>query len=136
MWVAKCYHYAVGQPVKLSDALVLDARVVGEAAERSIAGQIEYWARVGRAVEPVLRGDEVLRLKQRGEAVPLSELLQSVNSKAGRERVRARLRARPFPHFEPAPGRPGLLVKIDEDGKRTVGRFVNRQFRPKPTGRR
>lgn len=120
----------MGQPVKLSDALVLDARLVGEAAQRSIAGQIEYWARVGRAVEPVLRGDRVLRLKQRGEAVPLSTLLETVGSKAGRERVKAQLAARPFPHFEPAPGRPGLLVRIDEDGNRTVGRFVNREFRP------
>ena len=92
--------------------------------------RIEYWARVGKAVEPLLRGDEALRLKQRGEAVPLSELLQSVDSKAGHDRVSAHLRTRPFPHFEPAPGRPGLLVKIDEDGKRTLGRFVNRQFRP------
>jgi hypothetical protein len=24
----------------------------------------------------------------------------------------------------------GFIVKIDEDGKRTVGRFVNRLFRP------
>ena len=35
--------------------LVLDARLVGQTAERSIASQIEFWARVGRAVEPVLR---------------------------------------------------------------------------------
>jgi hypothetical protein len=120
----------MGQPVKLSDALVLDARVVGEAAERSIASQIEFWARVGKAVETVLRGDRVLQLKQRGEAQPLSALLGSVDTKAGRERVKAHLATRPFPHFEPAPGRPGFIVKIDEDGKRTVGRFVNREFRP------
>jgi ParD-like antitoxin of type II bacterial toxin-antitoxin system len=124
----------MGQPVKLSDALVLDARLVGEAAERSIAGQIEFWARVGRAIEPVLRGDRAVRLKQRGEAVPLSRLLGSVDDEAGRERVRARLAARPFPHFEPAPGRPGFLVMVDADGRRTVGRFVNRTFRP--AGRR
>lgn len=120
----------MGQPVKLSDTLILDARLVGKAAERSIAGQIEFWARVGRAVEPMLRGDRVLRLKQRGEAVPLSRLLETVDSKAGRERLKAQQAARPFPHFEPAPGRPGLLVRIDAGGKRTVGRFVNRQFRP------
>jgi len=120
----------MGQPVKLSDALVLDARLVGEAAERSIAGQIEFWARVGRAVEGLLRGDRVIQLKQRGEAVPLSGLLRTVDSKAGRARVEAQQATRPFPHFERAPGKPGLLVRIDEDGKRTVGRFVNREFRP------
>lgn len=120
----------MGQPVKLSDALVLDARLVGQAAERSIAGQIEFWARVGKALEPVLRGDRALRLKQRGEAVPLSTLLATVDSKAGRERLRAQQAARPFPHFEPAPGKPGYLVRIDQDGTRTVGRFVKRVFRP------
>jgi len=119
----------MGQPVKLSDALVLDARLVGEAAERSIAGQIEFWARVGRAVEGVLRGDRVLQLKRRGEVVPLATLLETVDSKAGRARVKAQQAARPFPHFEPAPGKAGLLIRIDEDGKRTVGRFVGREFR-------
>ena len=119
----------MGQPVKLSDSLILDARVVGKAAERSIAGQIEYWARVGKAVEPMLRGDRVVRLKQRGDAVPLSKLLETVDSRAGRERLKAQQAARPFPHFEPAPGRPGLLVRVEADGKRSVGRFVNREFR-------
>ena len=32
----------MGQPVKLSDKLVLDARIVGETTERSIAGQVEF----------------------------------------------------------------------------------------------
>jgi hypothetical protein len=120
----------MGQPVKLSDALVLDARVVGETTERSIAGQIEFWARIGRAVESVLRTESVLRLKQRGEAAPLSGCLRTVDTKEGRARVKAHLEGRPYPHFEPAPGRPGLLLRIDQGGKRTVGRFVNREFRP------
>jgi hypothetical protein len=118
----------MGQPVKLSDSLILDARLVGKAAERSIAGQIEYWARVGKAVEPMLRGDRVVRLKQRGDAVPLSKLLETVDSRAGRDRLKAQQASRPFPHFEPAPGRPGLLVRTGADGKRSVGRFVNRLF--------
>jgi ParD-like antitoxin of type II bacterial toxin-antitoxin system len=120
----------MGQPVKLSDALVLDARLIGGAAERSIASQIEFWAGLGRAVESVLRTESVLRLKQRGETVPLSDCLRTVDSKAGRARVKTHLAGRPFPHFEPAVERPGFLVKIDEDGQRTVGRFVNRLFRP------
>lgn len=119
----------MGQPVKLSEKLVLDARIVGEATERSIAGQIEYWAKLGRAVEPLLRTEEVLRLKRRGEA-PLSACLADVDTAAGRERVKAYLASGPYPRFEPAPDRPGLLVKIDEDGARTVGRFVNRKFQP------
>ena len=123
----------MGQPVKLSDALVLDARLVGARAERSIAGQIEYWARLGRAVEPVLKADEALRLKARGDVRPLSECLASVDSAEGRVRLETALEEGPWPRYEPATGRPQLLVRIDRDGKRTVGRFAGRTFRPVPT---
>jgi hypothetical protein len=123
----------MGQPVKLSDSLVLDARVVGERAERSIAGQIEFWARLGRAIESALRPPTALKLKRRQQAPLLSKRLRDIDTPAGRARVEAYLAAGPFPHFEPAPGRPGLLVKIDEDGTRTMGRFVKRTFTPVKT---
>lgn len=119
----------MGQPVKLSERLVLDARLTGEVAERSIAGQIEFWAGLGRGVESLLRADSALALKKRGEARPLSACLKSVNTRAGQARLSAVLAARPYPRFEPAPAS-GMLVKIDEDGTRTIGRFVNREFRP------
>ena len=120
----------MGQPVKVSEGLLLDARLAGKAADRSIAGQIEHWAKLGRSVELQLRMAEVLRLKRRGEAQPLSELLASIGTAAGRKRLDAFLGSRPFPRFEPAPGRPKLVVKVDKDGTRTAGRFVNREFRP------
>ncbi len=120
----------MGQPVKLSDSLVVDARLAGGVAERSLAGQIEFWARLGRALEPLLKFDALLALKRSGDQRPLSECIGSVDSEAGRRRTAAYLETRPYPHFEPAPDRPGLLVKIDEDGTRTLGRFVNRQFQP------
>lgn len=118
----------MSQPVKLTDELVLDARMTAKAAERSIAGQIEFWAQLGRAVEPLLRGDKALALRRSGNARPLSEALEVVDSDEGRERVRDYLAAQPFPRFEAAPDHPGLLIKIDEDGSRTLGRFVNREF--------
>jgi ParD-like antitoxin of type II bacterial toxin-antitoxin system len=117
----------MSQPVKVSDALLLDARVAGELVERSIAGQIEFWAKIGRAMEPILRGDHVLALCRAGNVKPLSACLKSVDSAAGRQRVFEHLKSRPYPHYEAAET-PGLLVRIDADGKRTVGRFVNRQF--------
>jgi hypothetical protein len=122
----------MGQPVKLSENLVLDARLAGEASERSIAGQIEFWARIGRAVESLLRTDNVIRLKQRGDVRPLSECVRSVDTDAGRRRTATYLATRPYPHFEAATDRPGYVVKIDADGTRVEGRFVNRQFRPAP----
>jgi hypothetical protein len=120
----------MSQPVKVSDALMLDARVAGKIVERSMAGQIEFWAKIGRALEPLLRGDNVLALCRAGSIKPLSERLESVDSPAGRRRVFEHLKTRPYPHYEAASDLPGKLVRIEADGKRTVGRFVNRRFQP------
>ena len=118
----------MSQPVKLSDSLVLDARLASEVVERSIAGQIEFWARIGRAVEPLLQGAQVMALCRDASAQPLSACLASVDSTKGRRRVAEFLRTQPYPHYEPAPSAPGLLVRIEAGGQRTVGRFVNRKF--------
>lgn len=133
--VAFCYLVDMSQPVKVSDALVLDARLMGAAAQRSIAGQIEFWAQLGRAVELLLRGDKVLALSRAGRAKPLSACLKSVDSPAGRRRVTEYLRSQPFPRYEPAPGLTGALIRIEANGARTVGRFVNRKFVPVKTPR-
>jgi hypothetical protein len=118
----------MSQPVKLSDALVLDARLTAKVAERSIAGQIEFWAGLGRAVDSLLRGREVFALRQAEASRPLSECLNSVDSKEGQRRVADYLQSRPFPHYEAHPDRAGWLVQIEENGVRTPGRFVNRRF--------
>ena len=120
----------MSQPVKVSDALLLDARVAGGLVERSIAGQIEFWAKIGRALEPLLRGDHMLALVRAGNVKPLSASLESVDSPAGRQRVTEHLKTLPYPHYAAATGSPGLLLRTDADGKRTVGKFINRQFQP------
>jgi hypothetical protein len=129
MLVAKRYHYLMSQPVKISDALLLDARLTAQAAERSIAGQIEFWAQLGRAIEPLLDGSRALALRRAGAAAPVSDCLASVESAQGRQRVSDYLASQPYPHYQPAPGKPGLLVRVTKDGKQTLGRFVGRTFR-------
>jgi hypothetical protein len=122
----------MGQPVKISDELILDARLTAEIAERSIAGQIEFWAQLGRAIEPLLEGSRALALRRAGAVVPLSECLASVDSAAGRQRVVQYLESGPFPHYQAAPGSPGLVIRVDGDGARTLGRFVGREFQSVP----
>ena len=39
------------------------------------------------------------------------------------------LKTLPYPHYAPADA-PGLLIRTTADGKRTVGRFVKRNFQP------
>lgn len=120
----------MSQPVKVSDELVLDARLVGEVLKRSIAGQIEFWAQLGRALEPLLDGERVLALQRAGKVRPLSACLESVDTPEGRRRVAEHLGSLPYPHYEAIPGRPGVLVRIEASGKRTRGRFVGRRFKP------
>lgn len=102
--------------------------MMGKFSHRSITGQIEFWAQLGEALEPLLQGDQVLALLKANAAEPLSKSINSVDSPEGRRRMTDYLKARPFPHYEPAPDRPGYLFRIEADGKRTVGRFVNRRF--------
>lgn len=82
--VAFCNLSAMGQPVKLSDSLVLDARAAG----------------LGRAVELLLRGDQILDFKQRGVR-SVSECLQKpVVPRAGNNSRRF-CASVPFPIMRP-----------------------------------
>lgn len=56
------------------------------------------------------------------------DALRLVETPAGREHLAAALRREPFPHYGPAPGSVGVLVRVEADGARVVGRFVNRRF--------
>jgi len=121
----------MGQPVKLSDNLVMDARIVGESMERSIAGQIEFWATVGRAMERVANRTQIERL-QRNAALPLSEIVATINEPAGRARLQAYLDSRPFPRFAAHPTLPRTFYREEADGTRTLGRFVRGIFETIP----
>lgn len=120
----------MGQPVKLSDDLVCAARSTAEWSERSIAGQIEFWAQLGKSLEPLLRGDRAIALRQSGGIRSLADAIANVDTSQGKQRVHEYLQSRPYPHFESVGGKPGLLRKIDQDGTETIGRFVNRTFQP------
>jgi hypothetical protein len=102
----------MSQPVKISDELSLDARLTAEIAERSIAGQIEFWAQLGRAIEPLLEGYRALALRRADAAVPLSGCLALVDSAAGRQRVVEYLESRPFPHYQPVSSRSVIRDRI------------------------
>ena len=120
----------MSQPVKLSDSLVLDARMAGEAQQRSIAGQVEFWAKLGRSLELLLEGKKALELSRASASVSLSELLDVVDTPKGREMFKIFLESEPFPHYESHPTSPDLLMRIEADGTRIAGRFVDRVFTP------
>src|ERR1700678_2299863 len=117
----------MSQPVKLSDALVLDARLTGEVFQRSIAGQVEFWARLGRSVEELLNGRQQLTVARDKAATPLSALVETLSTPEGNRRLVNYLGTLPFPHYAAHPDTAGLLVRTEEDGRRSTGRFINRQ---------
>jgi hypothetical protein len=118
------------QPVKISDALLADARQASELMHRSINGQIEHWAQLGRSLERLMNGQELHRLRAAAPAPKLSEVLASINQPSGRARLLAVLDAKPFPHFRPVPGHRSWMERIDANGTKVVGEFVNRRFTP------
>lgn len=116
------------QPVKISDELISNARETAAVMERSIAGQIEHWAKLGQAIEPTLQTKHAKRLISIGES--LGEAMRIGGTEEGRKKLATHLKSRPYPHFEGVPGKKGMYVRIDKNGARTTGRFVNREFKP------
>jgi hypothetical protein len=130
----------MGMPVKLSDELVTAARAEAEASQRSIAAQVEHWARLGRAVEAVLPHPDVVALKRapdltaafpdRSKREAVLALLNRLESSPERSAALRRVRGGERPVYGSDPAYPGLVVRIDPDGTRTPGRFENRRFVP------
>ncbi len=109
----------------------MEARLAGRSMQRSIAGQIEFWATVGRALERVANRTQIERI-QRNAALPLSEIVATVNEPTGRARLQAFLDNRPFPRFAAHPTLARTFYREDADGSRTLGRFVRGVFEAAP----
>lgn len=51
-------------PIKLSGALVKEAKLSAKMLRRSLTGQIEHWATLGKVIESQMSGESVTRLLQ------------------------------------------------------------------------
>lgn len=129
----------MGTPVKVSDSLFAVARQEAQAASRSITAQVEYWARIGRAVEAVVAHQELLTLKKAGELLTpvfpsvarrreMHDLLMQATAGTDRETVKAEIRAAGTPIYATDRDHPGMVVQVTPDGKRRLGRLEGRRF--------
>jgi len=125
-----CEVIPMGQPVKLSDDLVAEARIAGATMQRSIAGQVEFWASLGRTMERLMTGTAITHTKTASTPESIAASLEAVNQPLGRERVAAYMGSRPFPRFSVDPVEPRIFIREDADGTRTRGRVIGRSFRP------
>ncbi|GAC1466857.1 MAG: hypothetical protein PVSMB1_16040 [Gemmatimonadaceae bacterium] len=127
----------MGMPVKLSDELVASARKEAASTDRSITGQIEHWAKIGRSVETVLRHQDVLALKRSPAdatlTVPARRAVQAVLKRLVADKNRGTLASRLKAGrvvYQSDPAGSGLTERVSPDGTRTVGRLANRRFIP------
>jgi hypothetical protein len=119
----------MGMAVKLSNELVEEARKEAKAADRSMAAQIEHWAKLGRSVEGALRQGEVRELKH-GEAPTAAEILAVLRKVAyttDRSDLVRELSAS-GPVYQRDPAGSGLIERLDPDGHRSLGRFEQRRW--------
>jgi hypothetical protein len=118
----------MGLPIKISEDLALAARTEAATFERSIASQVEHWARIGRAVERILGHDQVAALKRQVGARELADAMRKASSEAGERRALEHVQKLGGPRYTADPSRRGGIVRIEPDGSRTRGRFVRRKF--------
>ena len=127
------------QPVKLSDALIDAARTESARADRSLAGQIEHWAQLGRMIEPGLTSANIQALKhgeadvaevlpptEEGQAL-LEALIAAVANDSRRSKVTRGFAGRV--RYGTDPDLPGFVIRLGPDGTRSVGRLVEGRFK-------
>jgi|688.fasta_scaffold32434_7 hypothetical protein len=54
--------------------------------------------------------------------------LDASDSAKGRERLVRYLKAQPYPHYESDPSNRDLVIRVEENGTRVSGHFVNKNF--------
>ena len=121
-------------PLRIDSTLVHRARTSAALADRTPTAQIEHWAKLGIALEPVLSGASAARMKQTARIEDLDEIVAISQTAAGQERVRELIQRQGGPVYEADPEDPTLVIERLPDGSSRRGRFENRQF--KPVGRK
>ena len=121
--------------IKISAELAAATRLAAKAADRSLTGQIEHWAKIGRAAEEKMPAREVAALKVHGaNPATLSSddsiraphaAFMALTSPQRRERIGIDRQVR----FEPDPENPGGFIRISPDGVRTRGMVEGRTFK-------
>jgi hypothetical protein len=125
-----CFFMSMTIPLRIDSKLVHRARSAGALADRTPTAQIEHWAKLGIALEPVLSGGSIARVKQAARIEDLGQIVAISQTAAGQERVRALIQQHGGPVYEADPEDPTLVVERRPDGTYRRGRFENRQFRP------
>jgi len=134
--------------VKLSDEDVIrDLKHEAQIADRSMAGQIEHWVKLGKAVEAALGSSEIRAVKENARAFSRGTTVEGVKEKIlsslnqlilspDRTSVKARIMAAGVPVYQSDPANPGRVIQINPEGNRVSGHIKDGSFVPAETRRR
>jgi hypothetical protein len=134
--------------VKLSDEDVIrDLKQEARIADRSMAGQIGHWVKLGKAVEAALVSSEIRAVKENSRVLSrgtagdgmLEKILSSLNRliiSPDRTSVKAGIMAAGVPVYQSDPANPGRIIRINPDRSRVSGNIRNGSFVPAETRRR
>ena len=126
-------------PLRLDDDLVSAAAHVGSIQKRTTRKQIEFWAELGKAVEPLLDITDVYAIIQglkkinvepvTSTPVASNDIFNSLENSRKSETFLKKVAPTPF-YYEASLNRPGLLDRVDAaTGKRQTGQFYNGEFK-------
>ena len=124
--------------IKISSTLANLARTAAAAEDRSVAGQIEHWASIGKAIASALPGATVTSIKNgelsstemAAEVTSALRILEEFRSKSNREPIKAAIGVGKRILYAADEDNPDGIVQVLPDGTRRKGRFSNRQFIP------
>lgn len=122
--------------IKVSESLAEEARTAAQDADRSLTGQVEHWARLGKAIEPLLTTKTITALKKWPELTPEEEEIEKQHILEALEQfrntpasvLRERIGLDKMTIYLPDPERPGGLIQVKPDGTRQHGRRVGSEF--------
>ncbi len=125
--------------IKVSPALAEVAPAAAADADRSLTGQIEHWARLDKAIEPLFNTPTIAALKKSGgdlsaledeqEKARVLEALERFRL-TSRELVRDQLGLAQKTLIQPDPDHPGHYIRTNPDGTREHGVLEGHQFIP------
>lgn len=111
--------------VSLPQEFAADVRAHSAASDRSMAAQLEHWAKVARAMEQVVPAATLAELKSsQGAADVLTRLVSFLMPRQGAPSPSLdRLAAAKSPRYGVDDNDPQVAVRIDPDGTQTRGVF-------------
>jgi len=125
-------------PIRLDPKLIELAKKEGSTKKRSAPKQIEYWAELGKAVEPVIDLKDAYAILQgfmkltveslESKAIDPGEVFNALEEKRKSGKLAEEVTTSSI-YFEASKTKPGFLDRVDlTTGKRQTGRFHNGKF--------